>query len=64
LLFAICSRLGVIAPSSVKDLIDAAIHRFDFSLYEIDEFVFLGMVVDYFETFIKMLLNLEFIKRV
>jgi len=49
---------------TVKDLIDMAIQRFDFSPDEIDEFVFLGIVVDELETFIKMFLDLGFIKRV
>jgi hypothetical protein len=49
---------------TAKDLIDMAIHRFDFSPDEIDEFVFLGIVADELETFIKMFLDLGFIKRV
>jgi len=49
---------------TVKDLIDMAIQRFDFSPDEIDEFVLLGMVADEFETFIKLFFDLGFIKRV
>jgi len=49
---------------TVKNLIDRAIQSFGFSSDEIDEFAFLGMVADEFETFIKVFLNLGFIKRV